>query len=102
MARLRTYLKWLDFDEFRKTIIWQIIKIVVYSTAGFSVTVTSLTYGMLAIKSFVRKRRRFRFPHRSLDEVEVEGHCLKIFNYGQFTFVTVARHFLDEDQMIDC
>lgn len=100
MAWLRKYSKWSNFDEFRRTFLWRIIRIVFYSTAGFSATVTVMTYGTLAIQSFVRKRRRFRFPHRSLEPLEVEGHRLKIFNYGQFTFEDMLEEIDKAQDMI--
>src|SRR5690349_22021035 len=34
----------------------------------------------------MRRRRDYRFPHRPLDPVEVDGNQLKIFNYGHVTF----------------
>jgi cardiolipin synthase len=75
----------LSFNNYRH-LVWRLIKIVIYSTVGFSLTVTALTYALLALQSFVRKRRRFRFPHHPLEPVELEGHRLQIFNYGQRTY----------------
>ncbi len=79
-------LRRLGFSYVERTFIWQVIKIVIYSTLGFSATVTAFTYGILAIQSFVRKRRNFRFPHRELEPVNIENHRLQIFNYGHRTF----------------
>jgi cardiolipin synthase len=46
-----------------------------------------LIYGGIALRSLQRRRRRFKFPHRLLDEVQVEAnHRLKIYNYGSYTF----------------
>ncbi|NWJ96536.1 MAG: hypothetical protein HXX20_12205 [Chloroflexi bacterium] len=89
VAWLRNLLK---LNYYWRIILWQAIKIVFYSTVGFSLTVVSLTYALLALQSFVRKRRRFKFPHRPLAPVEVEGHRLQIFNYGQRTY----QDMLDE------
>lgn len=100
MKRLQQRFKWLSFAEFRKTIAWQIIRVVVYSTLGFSISVTGLTYALLAMQSFVRKRRRFRFPHCPLDPVEVDGHRLKIFNYGQYTFEDMLEEIEKAQDMI--
>ncbi len=85
MSQLVKWLK-LGFAGLRKTIFWQVIRIVAFSTLSFSATVIFFTYALLVLQSFVRKRRIFRFPHHPLDAVEVEGNCLQIFNYGQRTF----------------
>ncbi len=61
-------------------------KIVVYSTLLFTATVTLFTYAGLAFNALIRRRRDFRFPHRPLEPVEVDGNKLKIYNYGHSTF----------------
>lgn len=63
-----------------------ITKIVVYSTVFFTATVSLLTYTGIALAALIRRRRDYRFPHRPLAPVEVDGNRLKIFNYGHLTF----------------
>ena len=64
----------------------QLLRIVVYSTLGFFATVAALTYAGMAATALIRRRRDFRFPHKPLDPVWVDGERLKIFNYGHVTF----------------
>ena len=49
-------------------------------------TVGFLTYAGLALNALMRRRRSFRFPHRPLAPVEVDGNQLTIFNYGHINF----------------
>lgn len=100
MGWLRRILIKIDFDGFRRTFVWQVARIVIYSTLGFSASVTALTYGLLALQSFVRKRRRFRFPHHLLEPVYVDGHRLQIFNYGQRTFEDMLAEIDKAQEMI--
>jgi len=73
--------------HFQRSPGWPIAKIVFYSTLFFIVSMLLAIYGSIAFSSLKRRRRRFKFPHRLLDEVQVDAnHCLKIFNYGSYTF----------------
>lgn len=63
-----------------------LVKIVVYSTLLFFATISLLTYAGVAMTALIRRRRDYRFPHKPLEPVEVDGERLKIFNYGHATF----------------
>ncbi len=64
----------------------QLVRFILYPTLAFSATVSLATYAGIAVTALVRRRRDFRFPHKSLDPVWVNGQRLKIFNYGHATF----------------
>jgi len=100
VARLRNLFNLDGFRWFQKSIFWQIAKIVVFSTLGFSATVAFFTYAGLLLQSLVRKQRRYRFPHGPLDPVEVDGHRLKIFNYGEVTFKDMLAEIDKAQDMI--
>ncbi len=74
-----------------------VVKIVIYSTLFFTLTVAALSYAAVAAAALVRRKRDYRFPHRSLEPVEVEGNQLQIFNYGHVTFKDMLNA-IDEAQ----
>ncbi len=71
---------------FRRGPFSSLAKIVIYSTLLFSATVAGMTYAGLAVAALLRRKRDFRFPHKPLEPVEVDGNELQIFNYGHVTF----------------
>ncbi len=71
---------------FKKARVVQLARIALYSTLLFFATISLFTYAGVAATALIRRRRDFRFPHKPLEPVWVEGERLKIFNYGHATF----------------
>lgn len=63
-----------------------VVRIVVYSTLLFFATVSVFTYAGVAATALIRRKRDYRFPHKPLAPVRVDGQRLTIFNYGHATF----------------
>jgi cardiolipin synthase len=78
----------------------RLVRIAVYSTVLFFATVSLFTYAGVAATALIRRKRDFRFPHKPLEPVWVEGNCLKIFNYGHATFKDMLEAIDDAQESI--
>lgn len=81
--RLNQFVKKLPLPA---NLFWRVGMLIFYSTVSFFITLTILIYGGLVLAAAKRRSRNYRFPHRSMEPVEIDGHCLRIFNYGRYAF----------------
>ncbi len=92
--------KWARRLPLPATLFWRVGMLIFYATTSFFVVLTVSIYGGLVLQAAMRRRRHFNFPHRALEPVEVDGHRLQIFNYGNYAFESMLDSIVAAEQTI--
>jgi cardiolipin synthase A/B len=77
-----------------------LVRLIILDFLLFFVGVTVVTNVTGFIKNLRRRYRKFTFPHKPLDPVEVDGHSLKIYNYGGYAFRDMLKAIEEAEESI--